>query len=155
MKKFFNEYFKDFWKERFHGDLLFGISVLLLMAGCFDSKEDPAGSLYPVLCLCGPFATFVIAFLVDWFQGQGHKTADRTDKEWQMKLIGSAIGLCIVVPVFLLFEIGRWNLPLLISSAICFLAFIQITGVVQNYIKNKAKKKAAKEAAARKAAGLK
>jgi len=154
MKKF-REYFKDFKKERFLGDFLFGISVLLFMAGCFDKKEDPADSIYVVLCILGPFATWVIAFLVDWFQGQGHKTAVRIVKEWQMKLIGSAIGILIVVPLFLLFEIKRWNLPLLISSGVCFLAFIQITGVVQNYIKNKAKKKAAKEAAAKKAAGLK
>lgn len=154
MKKF-REYFKDFKKERFLGDLLFGISVLLFMAGCFDSKEDPANSIYIALCISGPFATFVISFLVDIAQGQDHKTAVRTDKDWQMKLIGSAIGILIVVPLFLFFEISRWNLPLLISSAISFLAFIQITGVVQNYIKNKAKKKAAKEAAARKAAGQK
>jgi len=154
MKKF-REYFKDFKKERFLGDFLFGISVLLFMAGCFDKKEDPAGSIYIAFCILGPFCTFVIAFLADIAQGENHKTAVRTIKEWQMKLIGSAIGILIVVPVFLLFEIKRWNLPLLISSGVCFLAFIQIAGVVQNYFKNKAKKKAAKEAAARKAAGLK
>lgn len=130
----------QFLKERLHGNVLFGIALILFMGACF-SGDDPGLSRYLVVCIAGPIAAAVVAFLVNWSEGEGHETAIKSKREELYTGIGGAIAAVIIVIVWNLVKVERFNLFILGGSVISFLAFFKIWGGIAGLKKLLTKKK--------------
>ena len=130
----------EFFKQRLHGNVLFGIALILFMGACFESA-DPGLSRYLVLCFGGPITAAVIAGLLNWSEGEGHEKPVKSNREEIATGAGGAIAALIMVILWNVVNVERYNIFILIAAAAAFFWFFNIWGGVQGLKKLLSKKK--------------
>lgn len=130
----------EFFKQRLHGNVLFGIALILFMGACFESA-DPGLSRYLVLCFGGPITAAVIAGLLNWSEGEGHEPGYKSNREEIATAAGGAIAAAIMVIIWNVVKVERFNPFIVLAAAIVFANFFTIWGGVKGLKKLLSKKK--------------
>jgi hypothetical protein len=130
----------EFFKQRLHGNVLFGIALILFMGACFESA-DPGLSRYLVLCFGGPTAAAVIAGLLNWGEGEGHEPGYKSNREEIATGFGGAIAALVMVILWNVVKVERFNFFILLAAVGSGLWFFNIWGGVQGLKKLFTKKK--------------
>jgi len=118
----------NFLQQRFHGNALFGGAITVFSAAMIDSTAKPAGQKYFVLFLIATIVCLVIAGLRNASQGDGAETAFKSNCEEISTALGGITAYVAIVPVWLLFTLKAWNVPMLVVAVVAFAVAFQIWG---------------------------
>lgn len=118
----------NFIKQKFHGNALFGAAITTCVAAIFDTEANPQWQKFLILFFVAFIGCLVVAGFRNASQGEGAETADKSNCEEISTALGGIATYVAIVPVWLLFSLRAWNLPLLIVAGIALAASFKIWG---------------------------